>query len=48
MGDFPGKTVNVFLSVSPDGKKIIAQLVNPQSGEVSVLENFEPKQQAAK
>jgi len=34
------------LRISPDGQKIIAEA--PVAPEVWILENFEPKQQAAK
>jgi hypothetical protein len=35
-----------FLNISPDGQKIIAQAENLP--ELWILENFEPKQQAAR
>jgi len=44
LGDFPG--TSGYVSISPDGQKIIAGTPNPP--EVWVLENFEPKQQAAR
>jgi Tol biopolymer transport system component len=47
LGDFPGKAVaGGYIWVSPDGKKIIAEALNPE--ELWMLENFEPKPQAAK
>jgi hypothetical protein len=47
IGDFPNvRKDGGILHISPDGQKIIAEaLVAP---DVWLLENFEPKQQAAK
>jgi hypothetical protein len=45
LGDFP-TTSQGPMWVSPDGRKVIADTLNPF--EVWLLENFEPKQQAAK
>jgi hypothetical protein len=46
IGDFPTDSRTGHLRISPDGKKIIAE--SPVAPEVWVLENFEPKQQAAR
>ena len=46
IGDFPSASKQGNLRISPDGQKIIAEA--PVAPEVWVLENFEPKQQAAK
>jgi Tol biopolymer transport system component len=46
LGDFPIATRRGYLSISPDGRKIIAEALN--TPEVWLLENFLPKQQAAK
>jgi hypothetical protein len=46
IGDFPSASKQGSLRISPDGKKVIAEA--PVAPEVWVLENFEPKQQAAK
>jgi Tetratricopeptide repeat len=49
LGDFPTGNVNGMLSISPDGRKIIALSVDLNvPDEAWLLENFEPKQQAAK
>ena len=49
LGDFPTGNVSGTLCISPDGRKIIALA---QGDEISydtwLLENFEPKQQAAR
>jgi hypothetical protein len=42
VGDLPGKGASVLLSISPDGRKIIADAA--RSNEMWILENFEPKQ----
>ncbi len=46
LGDFPTKAPFGYIWISPDGKKIIGEASN--LGELWMLENFEPKQQAAK
>lgn len=48
IGDFPGnkKTASGCIWISPDRKKIIAESLN--SEELWMLQNFEPRQQAAK
>jgi hypothetical protein len=46
LGDFPATSKVGLMWVSPDGRKVIADTLNPF--EVWLLENFEPKQQAAK
>ena len=46
VGDFPDADALRFLSISPDGQKIIATVYNPS--DIWLLENFEPKQQAAR
>jgi Tol biopolymer transport system component len=49
LGDFPGNKSTGMLIISPDGRKIIAlsaDLNAPDEG--WLLENFEPKQQAAR
>jgi WD40 repeat protein len=49
LGDFPEREVNGTLKISPDGRRIIA-LASGLNGlpDQWLLENFEPKQQAAK
>ena len=49
LGDFPEREVHGTLKISPDGRRIIA-LASGLNGlpEQWLLENFEPKQQAAK
>ncbi len=47
LGDFPGKTVaGGYVWVSPNGEKVIVEGINHE--ELWMLENFEPKRQAAK
>ena len=46
IGDFPAAGKTGSLRISPDGKQIIAEAA--LAPEVWMLENFEPKQQAAK
>jgi hypothetical protein len=46
LGDFPSANRKGHLRISPDGRKIIADAQN--APEVWLLENFEPKQQAAR
>jgi len=54
IGDLPGTCKTWCLTslyVSPDSRTAIASVANPgafNSAELSILENFEPKQQAAK
>jgi Tol biopolymer transport system component len=51
LGDFPDASSGGFLHISPDGKKIIASYPGTDAykgAELWLLENFEPKQQAAK
>jgi hypothetical protein len=49
LGDFPTGNSHGTLRVSPDGRRIIALTgVDKVAPEVWLLENFEPKQQAAK
>jgi hypothetical protein len=45
LGDFPTKASG-YMWISPDGQEIVADAYNPE--ELWILENFEPKQQAAK
>ena len=47
LGDFPSTYQFGYLRISPDGKKIIVEAPNP-SPDVWLLENFEPKAQAAR
>lgn len=46
VGDFPVANKEGYLRISPDGQKIIAEA--SKAPEVWMLENFEPRQQAAK
>jgi Tol biopolymer transport system component len=46
IGDFPKSGTMGFIYVSPDQRKIVADF--PNSAELWLLENFEPKQQAAR
>jgi Tol biopolymer transport system component len=49
LGDFPESNVSGILRISPDGRKIIALTGGSNvQAETWLLENFEPKQQAAK
>jgi WD40 repeat protein len=49
LGDFPASNASGILRISPDGSKIIAlSSADNISPETWLLENFEPKQQAAK
>jgi hypothetical protein len=49
LGDFPGSNVHGILRISPDGRRIIALTgADNFAPETWLLENFEPKQQAAK
>jgi len=42
VGNLPGKGASALLSISPDGRRIIADTQRPN--EMWILENFEPKQ----
>jgi len=44
LGDFPGASMRGGMWVSPDGRKIIADVLDPL--QLWMLENFEPKPQA--
>jgi len=46
LGDAPPANGRCWIWISPDGQKIIAQTLHAE--ELWALENFEPKQQAAK
>jgi tricorn protease-like protein len=46
IGEFPATEALRFLSISPDGQKIVATVFNPS--DIWLLENFEPKKQAAR
>jgi len=49
LGDFPASSVTGILRISPDGRRIIALAgADSIAPETWLLENFEPKQQAAK
>jgi hypothetical protein len=49
LGDFPAGNVHGTMRISPDGRKIIALTgADNFASETWLLENFEPKQQAAK
>ena len=47
IGDFPSDSLYGYLWISPDGRKIIADALDA-ADDLWMLENFEPKQQAAK
>jgi hypothetical protein len=46
IGDFPSASREGSLKISPDGQKVVAEA--PATPELWLLENFEPKQQAAR
>jgi Tol biopolymer transport system component len=49
LGDFPTGNPRGTLRISPDGRRVIALIgADNASPETWLLENFEPKQQAAK
>jgi hypothetical protein len=42
LGDFPSNSITGTISISPDGRNIIAACFDLNSGELSLLENFVP------